>query len=70
MFDLAARENREVPYDIEDTLMHESVGDLARFALRRSKAGFITEEDWKTLIRQSEARKLASEETDGGNEDG
>ena len=57
MFDLASRENHEVPYDIEDTLMYDEVGDLARYALRQSKAGFIKEEDWKTFIRQMEEKK-------------
>ena len=57
MFDLAGRENREVPYDIQDTFMYEPVGDLARYALRQSKAGFIKEDDWKTFIRQMEEKK-------------
>lgn len=57
MFDLASRETRDVPYDIEDTLMYEDVGDLIRYATRQSKAGFIKEEDWKTFIRQMEEKK-------------
>ena len=57
MFDLAGRENHDVPYDIEDTLMYEEVGELARYALRQSKKGFIKEEDWKTFIRQMEEKK-------------
>ena len=65
MFDLASRENREVPYDIEDTLMYENVGDLIRYATRQSKAGFIQEDDWKTFIREMEAKKQK-----GGSEDG
>jgi len=66
MYDLASRESHEVPYDIEDTLMYEEVGDLIRYATRQSKAGFIAEEDWKTFIRQMEAKKQAKE----GSEDG
>jgi transcriptional regulator with XRE-family HTH domain len=66
MFDLASRENREVPYDIEETLMYEDVGDLIRYATRQSKAGLIKEEDWKTFIRQMETKKKAQ----GGKEDG
>jgi len=57
MFDLASRENHEVPYDIEDTFMYEEVGDLIRYATRQSKAGFIKEEDWKTFLRQMEEKK-------------
>jgi len=56
MYDLAGRENHDVPYDIEDTLMYEEVGELARYALRQSKKGFIKEEDWKTFIRQMEEK--------------
>jgi transcriptional regulator with XRE-family HTH domain len=61
MFDLASRESREVPYDLEDTLMHEEVGDLIRYAARQSRDGFIKEEDWKTFIRQMESRKKTQE---------
>lgn len=61
MYDLAGRALRGVPYDIEDTFMHEEIGDLARYALRQSKAGFIEEEDWKKFIREMEAKKKAKE---------
>ena len=57
MFDIASRENHEVPYDIEETLMYEEVGDMARYALRQSKKGVFKEEDWKTFIRETEAKK-------------
>ena len=65
MYDLAGRETREVPYDIEDTLMYEEVGTLARYALRQSKAGFIKEDDWKTFIREMEAKKEVGGDADG-----
>jgi transcriptional regulator with XRE-family HTH domain len=65
MYDLASHENREVPSDIEDIFMYEEVGDLARFALRQSKAGNATEEDWKRFIREIEANKARKE---GGSE--
>ena len=57
MFDLAGREKHKVPYDIEETLMHEDVGELIRYATRQTKDGFIKEEDWKTFIRQKEKEK-------------
>lgn len=57
MYDLASYENREIPSDIEDILMYEEVGEMARFALRQSKAGNATEEDWKRFIREIEANK-------------
>ncbi|MCL2775615.1 MAG: helix-turn-helix transcriptional regulator [Oscillospiraceae bacterium] len=63
MYDLASYENREIPADIEDIFMYEEVGELARFALRQSKAGNITEEDWKRFIRESEENK---ERREGG----
>jgi transcriptional regulator with XRE-family HTH domain len=69
MFDLAGRESHEVPYDIEDTLMREEVGELIRYAARQSRDGFIGEEDWKTFIRQMEANK-AQRKQKGSSEDG
>jgi transcriptional regulator with XRE-family HTH domain len=57
MYDLASHENGEIPYDIEETLMYEEVGALARYALRQSKKGVFKEEDWKTFIRETEAKK-------------
>jgi len=68
MFDLAGRENRAVPYDIQDTFMYDKVGDLARYALRQSKAGFIKEDDWKSFIRQMETKK--KKQRQGGGVDG
>ena len=64
MFDLASRENRDIPYDIEDTLMHEEVGELIRYATRQTKAGFIKEEDWKSFIRLKEEERLQANKGD------
>ena len=57
MYDLAARDRREAPSDIEDIMMYDKIGDMARFALRQSNAGVIDEEDWKTFIRDIEKKK-------------
>ena len=57
LYDLAARDRREVPSDIEDIMMYDKIGDMARFALRQSNAGVIDEEDWKTFIRDIEKKK-------------
>ena len=57
LYDLAGRESGEVPSDIEDILMYEDVGDMARFALRQTNAGNATEEDWKQLIRKIEENR-------------
>jgi len=64
LYDLASYENGEVPWDIEDTLMYEEVGSLARFALRQTKAGNATEEDWKRFIREIEANRERRESGD------
>lgn len=60
MFDLAAKEKSAVPADIEDVFMYEEIGTMARFALRESNAGNVTEEDWKRFIREIEAKKKGS----------
>ena len=60
LYDLAAQEKSAVPADIEDVFMYEPIGNIARFALRESNAGNITEEDWKKFIRDVEAKKKGS----------
>ena len=57
IYDLAAKEKKDVPADIEDVLMYEPIGEMARYALRESNAGNITEEDWKKFIRSAEVKK-------------
>ena len=57
MFDLAARDRKEVPSDIEDIMMYGEIGEMARFALRQSNAGKIDEEDWKKFIREIEKKR-------------
>jgi len=64
MYDIASRETRDVPYDIEDTLLYEDVGDLIRYAARQTKAGFIKEEDWKKFIREQEKERLQTNKGD------
>lgn len=55
MYDLAVRERKEIPYDLEE-IMDGEIGKMARFALRQSNAGVIGEEDWKKFIRQIEKK--------------
>ena len=52
MYDLAAREKRAVPSDIDDIMMHSEIGEMARFALRMSNAGIADENDWRDFIRK------------------
>lgn len=57
LYDLAAIEKSEVPYDIEDTMMFSQVGSLARMALRMTNDGIADEEDWRSFIRQLEKKR-------------
>lgn len=57
MYDLAARETRGIPSDIDDTFMYTEVGKLARQALRMTNAGEADEEDWKKFIRDIEKKR-------------
>lgn len=57
MYDLAARERNQIPADLEDIMLYDNIGEMARFALRQSNAGVVTEEDWKNFIRKIEAKK-------------
>jgi transcriptional regulator with XRE-family HTH domain len=66
VYDLASKENSVIPADLEDVFMHEPIGDMARLALRQSKAGNATEEDWKQLIRAIERNKAAKKAEEGG----
>ena len=57
MYDLAARKRNSVPSDIKDVMMNSESGNMARMALRMTKAGIAGEEDWKEFIRQLERKK-------------
>ena len=57
MRDLAAKDKREIPADIEDTMMYSEIGDMARHALRLANAGYGDEEDWKQFIRRLEKKR-------------
>jgi transcriptional regulator with XRE-family HTH domain len=57
LYDLAGRDSRRIPYDIEEVIMYTPEGDLARLALRKTKSGELTIEDWKRLIQKKENEK-------------
>ena len=57
MFDIASRENQEIPFDIIDIFLYEPIGELARYALRLSKEGVICDEDWRAFISRMEERR-------------
>ena len=50
MYDLAARENSRIPRDLDDIMMYSEAGEMARFALRMTKKGVVSDDDWKRLI--------------------
>lgn len=56
MYDLAARDRKEIPADIEDTMMYSEIGNMARLALRMSNAGMADEADWKRFIWELERK--------------
>ena len=57
LYDLAGRERGSIPSDIEDIMMYSDIGDMARMALRKSKTGEITIDDWKKFIQYKENGK-------------
>lgn len=57
MYDLAGKCRKTVPEDIEDVMMNTESGNMARMALRMTKAGIAKEDDWKEFIRQLERKK-------------
>ena len=62
MYDLAGKCRKTVPEDIEEVMMNTESGNMARMALRMTKAGIAKEDDWKEFIRQLERKKLAEQE--------
>ena len=50
MYDLAARENSRIPRDLDDIMMYSEAGEMARFALRMTKKGVVSDDDWRQFI--------------------
>ena len=50
MYDLAARENSRIPRDLDDIMMYSEAGEMARFALRMTKKGVVSDNDWRQCI--------------------
>ncbi len=57
MYDLAAKDRREIPSDIEDTMMYSDIGNMARFALRMTNAGYASKKDWEAFVKQIKEKK-------------
>ena len=62
MYDLAGKCRKTVPEDIEEVMMNTESGNMARMALRMTKAGIAKEDDWKEFIRQLERKKREEQE--------
>lgn len=50
LYDLAARDRHQIPYDLEEIIMYSEIGDMARLALRSTNSGKLTEADWRALL--------------------
>ena len=61
MFDLASLETRKVPFDIQRVFLFEEIGDLARQALRLSKSGVATVDDWRRFAGETERMRARME---------
>ena len=64
MYDLAGKCRKTVPEDIEDVMMNTESGNMARMAIRMTKAGIAKEDDWKEFITSSRERSLKSRRSD------
>lgn len=57
MYDLAAKETSQIPRDLEDIMMYTKAGEMMRYALRLTKKGIATEDDWKRFIYYIRAKE-------------
>ena len=55
-YDLAANSKRTIPADIDDFMMYTEMGASARFAMRMSQSGYLTQEDWDEITRRAVER--------------
>ena len=69
-FDLASRNTGEIPADIDNLMMYTEAGSMARYAMRLTGKGRITEQDWQEFIAKfsgAESIGTASGSTAGTN---
>lgn len=63
LYDLAANSKRTIPADIDSFMMYTDMGASARFAMRCSRDGFLTQADWDEInARALERMKRRREE--------
>jgi len=57
MYDLASRETNTIPVDVENYIMEDENGELARVALRKAKEVNADEKMWKKFIWELEKKQ-------------
>ena len=57
MYDLASRETNTIPVDVENYIMEDENGELARVALRKAKEVRAGEKMWKKFIWELEKKQ-------------
>ena len=62
MYDLAARENSRIPRDLDDIMMYSEAGEMARFALRMTKKGVVSEDDWRRFIHYIKTKEAIDDD--------
>lgn len=58
LYDLAAKECSKIPRDLEEIMLYSEVGEMMRFALRMTKKGIATEDDWRRFIRYIRSKEV------------
>ena len=66
MYDLASRETNTIPVDVENYIMEDENGELARVMLRKAKAVNADEKFWRKIIWDLE--KKENRDKQGGEE--
>ena len=71
MYDLASRETNKIPVDVENYIMEDENGELARMALRKAKEVNADEKMWKQFIWELEKKQKQnrSDEENDNDED-
>ena len=58
---LAARENSRIPRDLDDIMMYSEAGEMARFALRMTKKGVVSDDDWRRFIHYIKTKEAGDD---------
>ena len=69
MYDLASQKTNTIPADVENYIMEDENGELARVALRKAKEVNADEKMWKKFIWELEKKQIQDGKTNDRNED-